>query len=86
MASSLTKENDEILEVLDKRGGAFEKTFSRLDKKEGKGYLTPKQLKEFWKKRKYDMEIYRSLNESFELDDKDKNLSLDGSLFISLKN
>lgn len=80
MASSLTKENDEILEILDKREGAFEKTFKRLDKKEGNGYLTPKQLKDFWTKREYSMEIYGSLTESFELDDKDKKISLDGNL------
>ena len=79
-------ENAYILKVLSKRTEArFEKVFNRLDKKESNGYLTTKQLKDFWNKRDFDVMLYNSLKDSFDLENPDKRVNLDGKTFLELK-
>lgn len=81
-----SQENAEILKVLDKRREArFEKIFNRLDKKEEKGYLTAKQMKDFWDKRDYDVMVYDSLKDSFELENPDKKINLYGKIFFKIE-
>jgi len=66
---------DKIDKILEKRNDRFEKVFEKLDK-EKLGYLTPKQVKNFWKRRDFDMNLFARIEKRFGLDNEEKHIDL----------
>lgn len=71
-------DEDEILEILERKNERFERMFNNIDK-ESKGYVTPNEVKKFWKRKDFDMDMFTEIEDTFSLDE-DKEIGLDGKL------
>ena len=71
-------DNDEILEIIQEKEEKFEKMFDRIDKDQN-GFLKPNQLRKFWKRKDFDMDLFKKVKHAFNFN-KHKEISLDGKL------
>lgn len=73
--------DDDISKVIATKDEGFGETFAELDTK-SKGYLYRKQLKDYWKQRGLRKDLFKELEEKFDLKGifKDKKIYPDGNI------
>lgn len=75
--------DDEISKVVSSKDEEFSASFMEIDVK-SKGYVYRKQLKEYWKEKGLNMDLFQELGDKFDLKGtfKDKKIYPDGKISL----